>query len=101
MSSLRSVAAVSLQASPHLYERLLLVLAAVVVGITHVQLILAQPDRARGGSGFVVWLAATTLLHILLDRTSPRRDPYLLPVVMLLSGWGLALVARLAPAFLT
>ncbi len=37
---------------------------------------------------------------LLLRRHRPTADPFLLPIVALLTGWGLLLLARLAPVFL-
>lgn len=49
--------------------------------------------------GFAVWLAG----FILIDKTSkrylPQRDPYLIPIIGLLSGWGLLTIWRLYPDF--
>ncbi|MBI3360309.1 MAG: FtsW/RodA/SpoVE family cell cycle protein [Chloroflexi bacterium] len=47
----------------------------------------------------LVWLPCAVFSHYLLNRLLPRRDPLLLPIVLLISGWGIALVWRLAPAF--
>ena len=43
----------------------------------------------------VVWLAMFNLAHIQSARRLPGRDPYLLPIAALLSGWGLLTVWRL------
>ena len=48
----------------------------------------------------LVWLAMVALAHGALRTFRPRRDPFLLPVFALLSGWGLLLQDRLAPNFL-
>lgn len=50
--------------------------------------------------GPLLWSAAVLLAHFLLRRFRPGRDPYLLPIVALLAGWGLLLQDRLAPNFL-
>ena len=47
----------------------------------------------------LVWLAMVALAHGALRTFRPRRDPFLLPVFALLSGWGLLLQDRLAPNF--
>ena len=47
-----------------------------------------------------VWLLLTAVAHVALRRLAPRRDPLILPLVMLLFGWGLLLVDRLAVNFL-
>ena len=46
-----------------------------------------------------LWVCVAWLLRRALGRVRPRRDPYLLPVALLLSGWGLLVVWRLSPAF--
>ncbi len=80
-------------------ERMLLVLAALFVVLNHVTLVLAQQRRwvEMGLPG--VWALCTVGLHIALGRLLPRRDPIVLPLVMLMAGWGVTLVARLAPPF--
>ncbi len=45
--------------------------------------------------GFVVWLAGAIFVHHRLVRLAPDRDPYIFPVIALLSGWGLLAVWRL------
>ena len=49
--------------------------------------------------GFVIWLFVFSLLHILVARKLPSRDPYLLPIGALLTAWGLLTIYRLDPAF--
>ena len=44
-----------------------------------------------------VWGLAAWLIHRTADRYHPLRDPYLLPIAMLLAGWGLLIVWRLSP----
>ncbi len=48
-------------------------------------------------AAFVVSFAAA---HLFLDRYLPHRDPFLLPVVALLVGWGLLFIGRLAVNFI-
>ena len=43
------------------------------------------------------WGAAAWLIHRTANRFHPQRDPYLLPIAMLLAGWGLLIVWRLSP----
>lgn len=47
-----------------------------------------------------VWTLSFAAAHIFLNRRLPNRDPLLLPVAALLSGWSLLLIARLASNFL-
>jgi cell division protein FtsW (lipid II flippase) len=46
-----------------------------------------------------VWGGAALLIRSELDRRAPKRDPLLLPIALLLVGWGMLLIWRLAPAF--
>ncbi|MEW5872435.1 MAG: FtsW/RodA/SpoVE family cell cycle protein [Chloroflexota bacterium] len=50
-------------------------------------------------SGWFAWVLAAVLAHRQSSRWLPERDPYLLPVAMLLCGWGMLTVWRLWPAF--
>ncbi len=47
--------------------------------------------------GVTLWVAAFAFLHQQSTRKLPKRDPYLLPVVALLSGIGLLTIWRLYP----
>jgi cell division protein FtsW (lipid II flippase) len=97
-----------LPASPRIIQRLLLALAAFFVFTYSLILTLAPAARARTWdveyrwshwAGFAVWLAVFALLHVQLQRRLPDADPYLLPIVALLSGWGLLTIWRLLPGF--
>lgn len=46
-----------------------------------------------------LWAAAAWVGHRVLNRSTPARDPFLLPIAMLLSGWGVLVVWRLLPEF--
>lgn len=46
-----------------------------------------------------VWLGCAVVAHRTLRRRCPQRDPYLLPTGLLLAGWGLLTIWRVAPAF--
>ncbi len=45
--------------------------------------------------GFLVWLVGFSLIHHLFSKLIPERDPYILPICALLSGWGLLTIWRL------
>ncbi len=47
--------------------------------------------------GVLVWLVAFYLAHITSEKQFPYRDPYIIPISALLSGWGLLTVFRLYP----
>jgi cell division protein FtsW (lipid II flippase) len=46
-----------------------------------------------------LWVSGIWLIRRTLQVTNPSRDPYLLPVTFLLTGWGLLGIWRLAPEF--
>lgn len=48
----------------------------------------------------VGWGLAWGATYVLLRHKLPGADPFIVPLVSLLTGWGLLLLARLAPAFL-
>lgn len=48
--------------------------------------------------GFLVWIVGFSVLYRRVNKFLPDRDPYLLPIVSLLSGWGLVEIFRLNPA---
>ncbi len=80
-------------------ERILLILAAIFVGLNRLGLLLVRQQRYYSMWPYAVWLVCAAGLHLALGQFVPRRDPLILPVVMLMSGWGLVLIARLAPSF--
>lgn len=87
------------QANTLARERLLLALAGVSVAIMRINLLLVRGRSWRALWPLFVWAGCALILHLALNRLLPRRDPFIIPVVMLLSGWGLTLIARLAPPF--
>jgi cell division protein FtsW (lipid II flippase)/cell division protein FtsI/penicillin-binding protein 2 len=83
-------------------EQVLLGLSIAFVLAGAATLALAQPQIAPGPlvALSALFVVAFGSAHLLLNRMLPQRDPYLLPIAALLTGWGLLLVARLAPGFL-
>lgn len=83
-------------------EAALLGLAAAFVFTGAISLSLAR----QGGLALVhlgaplSWLLLVLASHLLLERYKPQRDPFLLPLIALLTGWGLIMLDRLAPNFL-
>jgi len=51
----------------------------------------------RHWSGVLVWLIIFSLVHLVTTARLPGRDPYLIPVAALMSGWGLLTIWRLLP----
>ncbi|MCL4560832.1 MAG: FtsW/RodA/SpoVE family cell cycle protein, partial [Chloroflexi bacterium] len=48
--------------------------------------------------GYLVWLAGFVIAHRWLKSRLPERDPYLLPIAALLTGWGLLEIWRISPS---
>jgi cell division protein FtsW (lipid II flippase) len=84
-------------------------LAFVFLAVNALALALAPAARAERWSLLLVrwlplgilliWASAAWLVVRVLRRMGRRRDPFLLPVVFLLTGWGLLAVWRVAPDF--
>lgn len=94
--------------SPNKIEKKLLGLAAVFLLLNALILSLSPAGQARSWDvryrwehwlGWLLWLGIFALLHGQLSRRLPDRDPYLLPIAALLSGWGLLVIWRLSPDF--
>ena len=92
-----------------LRERALLALAALFVTCGALTLSLCPLQPSVCGSGLPArtaifallgWLLCFATAHVTLCRVLPERDPLLLPVAALLSGWGLLEIGRLAPPFM-
>ena len=49
--------------------------------------------------GFAVWLIGFWIIFRQVQRLLPDRDPYLLPIIALISGWGLITLYRLDPSY--
>jgi cell division protein FtsW (lipid II flippase) len=88
-------------------ESRLLLLAATFLFLYSVLLSLSPSVRERSWEvtyrlshwiGFAIWLAVSFAVRRLGARRLPDRDPYLLPLALLLSGWGLLTIWRLDSA---
>mgnify|MGYP000938707999 CR=1 FL=1 len=81
-----------------------MVLAACFVIVGAVTLYLAAPTPALSPWHLVAlvlgWGIAWGASDALLQKKLPGADPFIVPIVSLLTGWGLLLLARLAPTFL-
>jgi cell division protein FtsW (lipid II flippase) len=86
----------------------LLSLAAAFLTFYALALTLSPAVRARSWQvdyrwdhwvGLVIWLLIFSLAHSQALRHLPERDPFILPIVGLLSGWGMLTIWRLLPMF--
>jgi len=88
-------------------ERGLTVLAFAFVLLYAASLTLAPAARARSWQvdypwehwlGALIWAGCVIAAHLEINRRLPDRDPYLLPLAAVLSGWGLMTIWRLVPS---
>ncbi len=83
--------------------RLLHILLHVVAGLFVFAGMASISLTRTSGSGvwnaFAVWIACALAGAVLLNRYLPAHDRLLFPLAMLLSGWGLVVIYRLAPPF--
>jgi len=84
----------------NLRELLLLLVATAFVLVNSTALALIASWTWRDWGAPTVWLLVIGSAHVILRRTRPRRDPFILPLIAFLTGWGLILIARLAENFL-
>ncbi len=87
-----------LTANANRRESLLLRLGGAFLAINALILAIAT-DSLEPIAMLAVWGLAAYGGHRLLDRGIPQRDPFLFPLAMLLTGWGLLMIQRLAPDF--
>ncbi len=86
----------------------LLLLAAIFMSLYAIALSLAPVVRTGSGQGslrwdywiaWALWVVFFYAAHRQSIRWLPGRDPFLLPIAALLSGWGLMMIWRLFPNF--
>lgn len=89
-------------------EGRLLALATLFMVLYAAALTLSPAVRARSWEAvlrwdhwisLLLWLPAFFIAHRQCTRWLPARDPYLLPIGALLSGWGILTIWRLLPIF--
>ncbi|MFL7891272.1 MAG: FtsW/RodA/SpoVE family cell cycle protein [Anaerolineales bacterium] len=97
-----------LSRSFQLVQRSLLILAGLFLGFYALALTLSPAARLRSWDveyrwqhwlGYLIWSVLIIFADWQTRRKVPGRDPYLLPVAALLSGWGLLTIWRLYPDF--
>ncbi|PJF40015.1 MAG: cell cycle protein [Phototrophicales bacterium] len=81
-------------------ERGLLLAAGLFIFVNLLSLWLQRsPQVLSHWFPIVIWSICAIVGHELLRRYLPNRDPMIFPLVMLMTGWGVVLIDRLAPAF--
>ncbi|MDF1500674.1 MAG: FtsW/RodA/SpoVE family cell cycle protein [Anaerolineales bacterium] len=109
MHSLWNASGPDLGDSAHRREAALLLLTFIFLCLVGLGLTLANAARVQDWAAFPgrfwhlvllpVWAVGAWLLHREINRIAPGRDPYLLPIALLLTGWGVMMIWRLEPAF--
>lgn len=86
------------------YEALLVGIPACFVILGTATLYLAAPTPSLTLQRLIAlvlgWMGIWGATYVLLRHKLPGADPFILPIVSLLTGWGLLLLARMAPSFL-
>jgi cell division protein FtsW (lipid II flippase) len=89
-------------------ERRLLIVAGAFLAVFSLALTLSNAARLRSWQvdyrwshwlGLAVWVTVAWLAHRQLSQHLPERDPYIFPVAMLLSGWGILTMWRLSDGY--
>ena len=83
-------------------EALLITIASLFVLVNSVALSLTTEGGIKWSHLYApsIWFVLFVATFFLLLHRRPSHDPYLLPLMGLLTGWGLLLMDRLAPGFL-
>lgn len=93
--------------NPYRTERILLGVAALFILLYAVALSLSPAARIRSWQvdyrwwhwlGVLIWIGGIAAAHLQANRWLPERDPYLLPLAAILSGWGVLTIWRLVPS---
>lgn len=79
-------------------ERLLLSVASAFILCAALSLSLVRGNAVAVWYA-VLWLGCAIGTHLALNRWLPCRDPFLLPLALLLTGWGILQIERVAPNF--
>lgn len=83
-----------------LFERLILAASALFLLANFLALAIIRGDLSpTQWLHFVVWSVCAIIGSLWLDRRLPMRDPFLFPLAMFLTGWGLLMIDRLMPVF--
>lgn len=83
---------------PLIIERALLMLGGAFLAVNTAELALLRGSDWSPWLTLLVWVGCAFIGQRMLARHLPQRDPLLFPLAMFLSGWGLLVIDRLAPA---
>ncbi len=80
-------------------ERLLLIVGGLFLLMNAASLSIVRDSALGPFVQLLVWAIAAVVGHRMLDRLLPQRDPFPFAIAIVLTGWGLLLIQRLAPNF--
>ena len=87
-------------AARNITERNLLLAAGFFVLVNLLSLALQRPQLSLSiGLYGLSWMVCAAGSHLFLNRALPDRNPFLLPLALFCSGWGILLIGRLLPDF--
>jgi cell division protein FtsW (lipid II flippase) len=81
-------------------ERLLLLVTGVFLFVNTLALaVVNHSGEIVRWTHLAVWLVCAIGGHLWLNYRLPQHDPYIFPLTMFLTGWGIIIIERLAPVF--
>lgn len=81
-------------------DRLLLLVGGAFIFVNFLALAINRTSSApTHWVHLAVWAACAVIGQYWLERKLPQRDPLIFPIAIILSGWGLITIDRLAPVF--
>lgn len=81
-------------------DRLLLLVGGAFIFVNFLALAIHRTSTAPSHwIHLAVWMACAIVGQYWLERKLPHRDPLIFPIAIILSGWGLITIDRLAPIF--
>ena len=87
-------------ANRYTIERLLLFIAGLFLFVNRLALtVVNNSSDVANWAQMLSWLVCAIVGHYWLKRYLPRHDPYIFPLTMFLTGWGIVIIERLAPVF--
>ncbi len=81
-------------------QEFILIGIGLAFGWTNALSLWLQSHRLDAAIAALLLSALAVAMHLWLNRVAANRDPYLLPVAVFLTIWGLQIIARVAPNFL-
>jgi cell division protein FtsW (lipid II flippase) len=81
-------------------ERVLLIVAGAFIFCSLLALSFARNEPFTDNwIAFITWVGCAVVGSFMLQKWLPNHDPFLFPITMFLSGWGIVMIDRLAPVF--